>query len=100
MSLSGEQPEHGGRVTLRLLTIDDCAHFEALLLTAEARFEGQAKVSVETGDVELDSLDSAPEWMVTLTRSLLRGAWRARESAGWPRRITRWREAPQRQESG
>lgn len=94
--LSNKLPQHGGRVVLRRAAVCQThAEYGVQLLTAEGVLEGSAQVMVEQGVVEFRGLELAPDWLVGVAKTLLRGAWRTRNDAGWPRRLTRWRETPQ-----
>jgi hypothetical protein len=90
--LGGVQPETGGRVVLRLISVAEHEVVYACCLTeADLRLEGTARVALPSGTVLLQDLDAAPGWLVTLAQALLRGAWRSSGEVRWPRRITRWR---------
>ncbi len=89
-------PEHGLRLSLRLKAEDGVSVvYAAELELPGERLQGQAAVQLAEGLVHLSGLDAAPPWALEFTRLLLRGQWRQRER-GWPRRLTRWREAPAR----
>ena len=93
--LSHVPPEHGGRVVLRRSDVSgERANYAIELLTPEHRYNGTARVVIADGRVELEAPDEAPEWLLSLTKTLLRGAWRSSNVSGFPRRLTRWREAP------
>lgn len=82
-------------MTLKLTSKSDDAVVYAFSCRAGGVFhQGTARVEVASGAVTIDC-EAAPEWLVTLAHSLLRGAWRSRDSAPWPRRVTRWRAAPE-----
>ena len=87
-------PKHGGRVALRRAALGaQAVHYEAVLMAEDERHAGEAIVTIEDGHVRFEGLAGSPEWLLTLARTLLRGAWRSRD-AGWPSRITRWRPEP------
>jgi hypothetical protein len=94
------QPETGGRFSFQLAEHDTlAARFQLVLATPEARWSGGARVSVADGGVEFDAWDGPgepPAWLVQYTRAGLRSAWRQHGERGWARRVTRWRDAPER----
>lgn len=64
-------------------------------LGAEVR-QGRARVD-STGAVQLAfEGGNPPPWVLVWMRALLRAKWREREH-GWPRRLTRWKAAPERE---
>jgi hypothetical protein len=92
------QPDHGGRFALRLIeTNSEQAHFEAALTTSEGSWETDVTVQLGDGSVAWKHRETAalpPEWLLDGARAALRTAWRQHQEQGWPRRITRWRAAP------
>lgn len=92
----GVQPQHGGRILLSLSTLDKhAAHYALTLWTADAQWSGQASVALEGGQIELSGLPAeAAEWLLELTRAILRTTWRNHKIDGWPPRIQRWRPIP------
>ncbi|MEN9577018.1 MAG: hypothetical protein RJA70_27 [Pseudomonadota bacterium] len=89
------RPHSGGRVTVKLTGKDEHrVTYELSCLVAEASHQGTAVVELATGVVSVDC-EAAPDWISAFAQVLLRGAWRTRESTPWPRRLTRWRAAPQ-----
>jgi hypothetical protein len=92
--LGNIRPSHGGRASLarRSSPNDAVAEYEVRLVTPSDEHVGIARITRGNGVVELQELDSAPEWLAALAKTLLRGAWR--EQKPWPRRLTRWRAAP------
>ena len=89
----------GGRFTARLLAEGaDGARFGLELSTPEGLWSTEAAVAVATGDVtwqDWTGTGEPPEWLVHYARAALRSAWRAYGEEGWPRRLTRWRGAPE-----
>lgn len=98
MSSLGEQPpRNGGRVTLKLASLEsERVRYLFTLLTSETQHDGSLCIFVDEGRVEIEEGGPGPQqaWMMDLVHSLVRGAWRGREQYGWPRRITRWRPTP------
>lgn len=92
------QPESGGRLEVRLGAADASgARYAVELSTAAGVWSTEASVSAADGEVGWQSWSGSgepPEWLCRYLRSALRSAWRARAEDGWPRRVTRWREAP------
>lgn len=94
--MASVRPEHGGTIELKLeRTSDADVSYRATLATPELEWQGEAHVALETGRVELAPPSEVPPWLVELVRGVLRATWRAHASAGWPRRITRWRAGPE-----
>ncbi|HEV8245786.1 MAG TPA: hypothetical protein VGP93_08455 [Polyangiaceae bacterium] len=96
------QPEHGGRVELRLVDADESqARYEVLLFDPAARWATEAAVRGEQV-LELGAWSGPaepPTWLQALARTLLRGTARQHHAAGsWPRRLTRWRPGPGHEE--
>jgi hypothetical protein len=99
-------PEHGGRLLARLRTDEQTpamATYGLALATASATWEAPAAVHELDGRVELGAwtgVEPPPAWLVQAAHALLRGAWQ-RQRAGhpWPRRLSRWRPAPESGES-
>jgi len=89
----------GGRFTARLLAEEtDRARFVLELSTPEGAWSSEAAVSLATGEVTWQGWTGSgepPEWLAHYARSALRSAWRAHADEGWPRRLTRWRGAPE-----
>lgn len=101
-SLGGQVPAHGGRVELRKVRSDESlVEYEVLLGERELQWRLNVSVEIASGKVQwLPSATAAPPatgeppaWLNTFAEALLRGAWRARDTQPWPRRITRWRSA-------
>jgi hypothetical protein len=91
---------HGGKVTLRLTaTGPERVEYVGEVETEEATYGLRASIAVLSGEIELGPAHggaSAPAWLVEVARTTLRGAWRAyRTGTPWPRRVSRWREAPE-----
>ncbi len=92
------QPEHGGRVEIKLVSADDsAARYEVSLFDAAASWSALCDVRGERS-LELGAWSGAappPPWLETLAKTLLRGTVRQQRAAGsWPRRLTRWRPGP------
>lgn len=101
-SLGGQVPTHGGRVELRLVLNEATfIRYEALLSERELQWRQAVSVELASGKVqwltgagaETAAPSEPPPWLLTYAEALLRGAWRARDTQPWPRRITRWRSA-------
>jgi len=96
--------DSGGRFTARLLDEDaERARFALELSTAEGLWSTEAVVSSAAGEVTWQAWTGSgepPAWLVHYARSALRSAWRAQGEEGWPRRLTRWRGAPEGRRSG
>lgn len=99
-----QSPETGARVELRRLSAPRepleppaLAWYEASWITPETRWEGVLVVR-EGGSIELrPQQEPPPSWLVDWTLQLLRTRTRSMisdPSLEWPRRITRWRAAP------
>jgi len=88
--------EHGGRVELRLSAQKDgTVRYLARWYTADEKLDGSVSVSTEDKRVEVNSPETLPEWLQSFTTSLVRTTARNAETSGdWPRRLTRWRKAP------
>jgi hypothetical protein len=91
------QPEAGARFSVRLLKSDgEQAEFHVELATPRDQWSAQASIAVADGAVrwgDWQGEGAPPEWLCNYTRALLRSAWRQHATAGWPRRLTRWRDA-------
>ncbi len=90
---------HGGKLTLRFVSeADGTACFEVELETAAGVCLGRAAVVLEGGAVSFYMTAGAPPtWLLDAARAQFRALWRARTAqpgGTWPRRVTRWREAP------
>lgn len=87
--------EHGGRVELRLVEQDDgTTRYAARWYTADEKLDGEVKIT--SGPlVTIESPATLPEWLGSFTTTLVRTTARQAEKEGsWPRRLTRWRKAP------
>jgi hypothetical protein len=112
--LRAVQPDSGGRFQAVLISEQASgARFRVELSTSAGVWQNEASVSESAGEVEwgtwsvtahLPAAEPAepPEWLCRYLRAALRSAWRGRAEDGWPRRLTRWRDAPdaRRDESG
>lgn len=94
-SLGNTTPNSGGRLHAVLAdSVTEGARYEITLTAAGGRWQGHALVS-PTGDVTLElQSPTAPQWLLDLAASVLRTACRGRTPQDLPRRITRWRPAP------
>jgi len=114
------QPDTGGRFEALLIAQDASgARYAVELSTNAGVWSSEASVAQASGEIEwgawltlraaasfdpsidppADALAAAasaapPEWLCKYLRAGLRAAWRARSEDGWPRRLTRWRDAP------
>lgn len=88
------QPESGVRFELRLLTAEGgSAAYAVELGLPGSVFTGRATIEPESGRVAFDWQAAPPSWSENVVRAQLRTLYRER-SAGYPRRVTRWRPAP------
>lgn len=88
-------PQNGGRLLLTLQQVGQAsACYVVTLYEPREQWSGQAEVRFGDGQVDFTGLDAAAPWLCDLTRMILRTTWRNSESEGWPRRIQRWRPAP------
>jgi hypothetical protein len=91
--------ETGVRFELRLETAaDGGACYAVELALAAVTVSGQARIS-PGGDVLFDRSGAAPPpaWCVSIVRAQLRTLWRDHAARGaFPRRLTRWRPAPEK----
>lgn len=103
MSASSPQyldpPRTGGRVELRLDRQDgEEAVYGARWTTPTGTWQGELFVSA-AGSVRVSVQgEEPPPWLLEWTQQLLRTATRsarAEERVIWPRRLTRWRRAPE-----
>lgn len=90
--------EHGGRVELRLSHEGDgTKRYLARWFTANEQIDGEVSVNTEDKRVAIAAPESLPEWLESFTTSLVRTTARQAEQSGtWPRRLTRWRKAPEK----
>jgi hypothetical protein len=96
-SLGEQPPKSGGRVTLKLASLEgERVRYLFTLITSQDQHDGSLCIDLAEGRVEIEEGQpgSQDAWMMDLVHSLVRGAWRGREQYGWPRRITRWRPTP------
>jgi hypothetical protein len=96
------QPDTGGRFSLRLCEDDASrARYALTVATAGAEWTATAVVTIADGGIEFGAWQgegTPPRWLVQYARAALRSTWRAHADQGWPRRLTRWRDAPSRAE--
>ncbi|HEY3237867.1 MAG TPA: hypothetical protein VGJ84_24320 [Polyangiaceae bacterium] len=97
---------HGGRIELKLSRNEAAAVYQVKLETSPANWQGSAEIRLD-GTVELGEFrqpepssdaSTPPVWLVDSLRRLLRALWRAHAASGsekWPRRVHRWRAAPE-----
>jgi hypothetical protein len=93
------QPDTGGRFAAVLIAEDASgARFRVELSTSAGEWSSEASVSASAGEVQWGawsgSFPEPPDWLCRYLRAALRAAWRAHPEEGWPRRLTRWRDAP------
>lgn len=91
--------EQGGRVELRLLSVEEEgteALYGARWFTADQQLEGRVSILMsDRPEVTLTAPDNLPEWLGAFTTTLVRTTARsAVTDQVWPRRLTRWRKAP------
>jgi hypothetical protein len=100
--LSPMHPDTGGRFTLRLSEHDETlARYELTLATPSSEWSARANVALADGSIDFADWHGdgePPAWLLQYARAALRSAWRAHAEQGWPRRLTRWRDAPSRAE--
>lgn len=90
------RPTHGGTVRLKLRDEGASAVvYDASFESPEGTWSATARVARDNGAVDVEPADTGasapPEWLIELTRALLRTAWRDASGGRWPRRIERWR---------
>jgi len=94
------QPDTGGRFSLELRAHDDAlARYALTFATAGAEWSADAVVTLADGGVDFAAWigdGRPPAWLVQYARAALRSTWRSHMEQGWPRRLTRWRDAPAR----
>jgi hypothetical protein len=96
------QPEHGGRIELKLADAEpNFVRYAIHIATKEAEWSGGASIGVADGTIEFTGLESGPPpWLVDVARALLRTVYRNHcQDGAWPRRLTRWRPEPTARES-
>jgi hypothetical protein len=101
MSVDGAlgRPEHGARIVVRLVSgsaVD--AAYEVVLAAPVVTWSTSATVREGDGQVELGGFapePPPPAWLTQAAHALLRSAWQRRRAGNaWPRRLARWRPAP------
>jgi hypothetical protein len=93
------RPEHGARLVVRLLSGEATdAEYDVLLVAPEQQWTARATVRESDGQVEPGVYapePPPPPWLVQGAHALLRSAWQRRRAGNpWPRRLARWRPAP------
>ncbi len=93
----------GGRVELRLETTNSAegvVQFHARWFTEKDALEGSVLVDRQTpSQVQIEAPPALPEWLLAFTTTLVRTtARKAHADGAWPRRLTRWRSAPQKKD--
>ena len=89
----------GGKLSLRLVTAGESVEYAAELLAGEESFQARVTVAPD-GAVTVDGASGAPDWLIVLTRAVLRTAWRSHATGTpWPRRLTRWRPSSESPET-
>lgn len=87
-----------GRLNLRLEPgADPKVRYRAELSIESQSWQGSVEVDAE-GAVRFEVPGQPPAWLCQATSAILRAEWRNRRGADatpWPRRITRWRLAPE-----
>lgn len=84
-------------MVLRLEGASEAVAYSVELHAPAGAWASRARLDPADGAVTFDgwSPPSPPGWLVEATRTQLRLLWRNHaESGAWPRRITRWRQAP------
>jgi len=92
------QPEHGARFTLRLVAASPVVAYRLTVELGGSGVRGHAGVDPANGGVASASDAELPQWPSNTPTRLLRSLWRDRQQnphTGWPRRLTRWRQAEQ-----
>ena len=94
------QPETGGRFSLELCAHDDAlARYALTLAIPGAEWSAEAVITIGEGGVEFAEWKGEgrpPGWLLQYARATLRSTWRSHAEQGWPRRLTRWRDEPDR----
>jgi hypothetical protein len=88
------RPTNGVRFELRLAGEPAArAVYEVELALSGAAFAGSAAIEPESGQVVFAWQAEPPAWCESAVRAQLRTLYRER-ATGYPRRVTRWRPAP------
>ena len=88
------QTKSGVRFELRLIGEEQGrASYNIDLALPDRGIRGSAAIEPESGGIEFAWQESPPAWCETAVRAQLRTLFRERAS-GYPRRVTRWRPAP------
>lgn len=96
--LSGMDPEVGVRFELNRESVDgDAVRYRLDLEHEQNRFRAVATLELASGAVHFEWPEASqpPAWCSAAVRAQLRTLFRDRLSTPFPRRITRWRAAPQ-----
>jgi hypothetical protein len=93
------RPEHGARIVVRLVSGSAAdAGYEVVLAAPVVTWSASATVRESDGQVELGGYapePPPPAWLMQAAHALLRSAWQRRRAGHpWPRRLARWRPAP------
>jgi hypothetical protein len=85
-------------MNLRRLEGDgDSVEYGGDVVTPSETYALTVRITVADGIVTLTTNgEDPPVWLLEMVRTTLRSAWHAhRAGVSWPRRLTRWREAPE-----
>ncbi|GMV18671.1 MAG: hypothetical protein AMXMBFR56_68950 [Polyangiaceae bacterium] len=80
-------------------SVGPAVRYRAELSAGRESWHGCVEVDAE-GAVRFELGGEAPAWLRQAVSAILRAEWRNRrgaDAAPWPRRITRWRLAPERE---
>ena len=98
-----QAPEHGARVTLRLVTdLSVAAEYEVSVVTPDATWKCCIELSASSAprvdfwpDLAEHPGTSPPEWLLRVLSLALRSVHQRRVLAGrWQRHVSRWRPSP------
>lgn len=88
-------PRHGGRIQLKLVDGDErAAQYDVTLSFGESVVTRRVRVAAD-GTVSGWPTDVEPAWLGEYAVAVLRLTARQRVGPTWPRRTTRWRNAPE-----
>ncbi len=99
-SPTSARPDHGGRVELKLTRASEAgAVYRAEWSTPAGKWHGTVTASDRHAEARPDdSPTPPPDWLVAWSAALLKTTGRTvmrMPDARWPRRLTRWRAAPE-----